>query len=84
MQEVFLAVWRKADTFDPWRGTFRAWVLQVAHLRILNELRRRSHRPQLALDPEGLRLAEVPAGSGSPSGTSARRRPSGSRASWGR
>jgi RNA polymerase sigma-70 factor (ECF subfamily) len=66
VQEVFLAVWRKADTFDPRRGTFRAWVLQVAHLRILNELRRRSHRPQLAADPEGLRLAEVPDGDPEP------------------
>ena len=66
VQEVFLAVWRKAATFDPQRGTFRAWVLQVAHLRILNELRRRSHRPRLAPDPEGLRLAAVPDGDPEP------------------
>lgn len=50
VQEVFLAVWRKSDTFQPERGTFRSWVLQIAHFRILNELRRRSRRPQL--DPE--------------------------------
>jgi RNA polymerase sigma-70 factor (ECF subfamily) len=66
VQEVFLTVWRKAETFDPRRGTFRAWVLQVAHLRILNELRRRSHRPRLAPDPEGLRLAEIPDGDPEP------------------
>ncbi len=60
VQEVFLAVWRKAAVFDPGRGMFRAWVLQVAHFRILNELRRRSRRPQLDSDPDGLALANVP------------------------
>ena len=45
-QEVFLAVWRKAATFDPARGTFRAWVAQITHTRVLNELRRRGRRPR--------------------------------------
>jgi len=44
VQDVFVAVWRKAGTFDPSRGTFRAWVLRIAHLRVLNELRRRGRR----------------------------------------
>ena len=57
VQEVFLTVWRKADTFDPARGTFRGWVLQTAHYRIINELRQRSRRPQLQPDPEGEHLA---------------------------
>jgi RNA polymerase sigma-70 factor (ECF subfamily) len=60
VQEVFLAVWRKAATFVPDRGTFRAWLFQIAHYRILNELRRRSRRPQLEEDPEGLRLEQSP------------------------
>ena len=42
MQEVFLVVWRRARLFDPARGTFRSWVLQITHFRVLNELRRRS------------------------------------------
>jgi RNA polymerase sigma factor (sigma-70 family) len=45
-QEVFLAVWRHAATFDPARGSFRAWVLQIARTRVLNELRRRGRRPR--------------------------------------
>jgi len=47
VQEVFLVVWRKAASFDPARGTFRNWLLEIAHSRILNELRRRSRRPVL-------------------------------------
>lgn len=60
VQDVFLAVWKKADTFDPARGTFRPWALRIAHLRIINELRRRGRRPIAAPDPEGLRLMALP------------------------
>ena len=59
VQDVFLTVWRKAAVFDPGRGMFRPWVLQIAHFRILNELRRRSRRPQLDDDPDGVVLANV-------------------------
>src|SRR5262245_53359303 len=48
MQEVFLVVWRRASLFDAARGTFRSWVLQITHFRVLNELRYRSRQPQLA------------------------------------
>lgn len=47
VQDVFVQVWRKASTFDVHRGTLRPWLLQIAHFRILNELRRRSRRPEL-------------------------------------
>jgi RNA polymerase sigma-70 factor (ECF subfamily) len=45
-QEVFLAVWRHAATFDPARGSFRAWVSQIVRTRVMNELRRRGRRPR--------------------------------------
>src|SRR5205823_466228 len=61
VQEVFLAVWRNARRFDPERGTVRAWILQITHFRLLNELRRRSRQPEVVPDPEGLLLAGQPA-----------------------
>ena len=60
VQDVFMSVWRKADTFDPKRGGFRPWVLQIAHFRILNELRHRSRRPQIDPEAEGELLEDLP------------------------
>jgi RNA polymerase sigma-70 factor, ECF subfamily len=60
VQEVFLQVWRKASTFEPERGNFRPWVFQIAHNRILNEIRRRGRRPFLEPDPEGRQVTAVP------------------------
>jgi RNA polymerase sigma-70 factor (ECF subfamily) len=47
-QEIFLAVWQHAAAFDPARGTFRTWVLQITRRRVINELRRRARRPRTA------------------------------------
>jgi RNA polymerase sigma-70 factor, ECF subfamily len=52
-QEVFLTVWQKAATFDPARGTFRAWVSQITQTRVVNELRRRGRRPRATSDSNG-------------------------------
>lgn len=60
VQEVFLVVWRQAHTFDPARGSVRAWVVRIAQSRVANELRRRRRRPLGDGDPEGRILASVP------------------------
>jgi len=67
VQDVFLSVWRKADTFDPRRGSFRSWLLQIVHYRILNELRSRSRRPKPEPDPQGELLGRVADPDGEPS-----------------
>ncbi|BDU74342.1 RNA polymerase sigma factor [Mesoterricola silvestris] len=51
-QDVFLRVWQKAATFDPDRGTFRSWILQIAHRRVINELRERGRRPSIDANSE--------------------------------
>jgi len=47
--------------FSGFRGDqVRPWLLQIAHSRIANELRRQSRRPKIQADPEGERLASIP------------------------
>jgi RNA polymerase sigma-70 factor (ECF subfamily) len=60
VQEVFLVVWRQAHTFDPARGSVRAWVIRIAQSRVANELRRRRRRPHGEGDPDGRIVESVP------------------------
>jgi len=48
VQEVFLTIWRTADSFDAAQGPFRPWLLRLTHWKVLNELRRRRRRPSEA------------------------------------
>src|SRR5215471_7334989 len=50
VQDVFVAAWRGAGTFDPARGNPKSWLLAIARHRVANELRRRSRRPKIAGD----------------------------------
>jgi RNA polymerase sigma-70 factor (ECF subfamily) len=43
VQEAFLAVWRRAETFDRARGTAVTWILTLVHRRAV-DLVRRQHR----------------------------------------
>jgi RNA polymerase sigma-70 factor (ECF subfamily) len=60
VQDVFLAVWKGAHSFDPNRGAVRPWLLQIAHYRIANELRRRRRRPRIDAGSGGEQLAAIP------------------------
>ena len=50
VQESFLSVWRQADRLDPKRGSVRSLLLTIVHRRSIDMLRRRSGRPERALD----------------------------------
>src|SRR5262245_19918246 len=55
MQEVFLEIYRKADLYDPSKGTVRIWLLQYAYHRSFNRRKYLALRnfydtsPQIAL-----------------------------------
>ena len=57
VQDVFLTLWKKHATFDPARGTFKAWLTQIARRCALNELRRRRGRGEEA-DNASERIAD--------------------------
>jgi RNA polymerase sigma-70 factor (ECF subfamily) len=44
VQDVFITLWKKHQTFDPARGSFKGWLVQIARRRALNELRRKQGR----------------------------------------
>ena len=48
-QEVMIAVWRKADSFDPLQAGVTTWIFRIARNRRIDAFRR-EHRS--ALDPE--------------------------------
>lgn len=44
-QQTYAEVWRRAEQFDPARGTFLSWVLTIARSRALDHVRRRADLP---------------------------------------
>jgi len=50
VQDVFVAVWRRAATFRPEASGPRTWLFAIVRNRSIDELRRRSGAPQRALD----------------------------------
>ena len=48
VQEVFTRVWRKADSFDENRASFRTWLYGIARNAIIDQKRRAAVRPSLA------------------------------------
>jgi len=49
VQEAFLAIWRRATSYRPERGSLRTWVCSIVHHRAIDRLRGRSGRARLDL-----------------------------------
>jgi RNA polymerase sigma-70 factor (ECF subfamily) len=47
VQETFLALWNRADTFDPTAGSLAAWLHTIARNRTVDRLRAAGRRPGL-------------------------------------
>lgn len=61
VQEVFLRVWRSADSFRAGRGDFVNWLLGIAHNRAIDELRRQgSQRRSAVIVDDDEALGRVP------------------------
>ncbi len=43
-QDIFLNLWLKASSYNPQRGTPRAWFMSVAHHRIIDVIKARNRR----------------------------------------
>lgn len=46
VQEAFLAIWRRAETYRPERGAVRNWLLAVVRHRAIDVVRAREARPR--------------------------------------
>jgi RNA polymerase sigma-70 factor (ECF subfamily) len=66
MQEVFLAIFRVVERFDPTRGTFKNWIVQFTYHKSLNRRKYLLLRP--SFDDPQIREFEPPEISYSPQG----------------
>ena len=57
VQEVFLAVWRRPDAFDPTRASFGSWLMSMVHHKAVDVVRRERVRPRLPTEAEEHRAA---------------------------
>lgn len=61
LQEVYLAIWRRADRFDSGRASVMTWVAAIARNRAIDRLRARG--PMAYAEPvEDLEIADEAAG----------------------
>ena len=47
VQETFLALWNRAELFDPAAGSLAAWIHTIARNRTVDRLRAAGRRPNL-------------------------------------
>lgn len=61
VQETFLALWNRAEQFDPARGSLAAWLLTIARNRTVDRLRAAGRRPTIVPISAARRGAETDA-----------------------
>lgn len=58
-QETLLAVWRKADQFDPVAGSASSWIYSIARNRRIDHIRRRGREVMTIPDADAEYVADV-------------------------
>jgi RNA polymerase sigma-70 factor, ECF subfamily len=51
LQETFVRVWSRADTYDALRGSPAAWLMRIARNRAIDRVRARRAQSKVAVDP---------------------------------
>ncbi len=54
VQDTFLALWDRADTYDPAAGSLAAWLHTIARNRTVDRLRAAGRRPQIVAPPPAI------------------------------
>jgi RNA polymerase sigma-70 factor (ECF subfamily) len=67
LQDVFIRVWQRAETYNPVFGTPVAWLVRIARNRAIDRLRRRTAAP--ATEPAAAITREVEGGTPAPDQT---------------
>ena len=62
VQEVFLAVWRRPEGYEPERGSVKSWLMGMVHHRAVDAVRREEAQRRRAEEalPEALELDDDP------------------------
>lgn len=58
LQDCFVRIWQKADTYSAKRGSPQAWLMSIARYRALDLIRRR--RPEVSLDDDEGNERDIP------------------------
>jgi RNA polymerase sigma-70 factor (ECF subfamily) len=90
IQDTFLQVWRRADTFDPERARPTTWLFVMARTRCLDALRRAGRRAELEVlapaeasdGPEAQELDAAAVGAADPTAQTVVTRLDGDRVRW--
>ena len=64
VQDVFLALWEKATTFEPARGSAFAWAVTLTRNRAIDRVRMRKRRSELLADTTARARGPPPAEAG--------------------
>jgi RNA polymerase sigma factor (sigma-70 family) len=61
LQDVFVKIWKKIDSYDPARGTLFTWMINIARNICIDYLRSKQYKQQLKVVENGFEHGEISA-----------------------